>query len=537
MHDDVFKQYFLDSECSLEYFLTEVDHPKIRNSYVNYYLHGLKLDDIWFVGFLEHFTEDVAALQKLLNLNVIESPKENVGKYKKKSARAILSEEVIEKFKELNKEDYEFYEKALEERKKRIDLFGAWTSDALDIETGVDQSMLYDQNLERNRNHISLQENAIERQKKAMEKQKGAIEQQKIAISKLKDVIDGKQARIAEIMDIYSGKQDVIRKKDETLKGVRANLRDLSAHLQAARADAYSAEGQLRQTQSKIDTMSNSKFWKARGLYLHYKEGMSSGLRNPHLFLLFVKKRVRKLWRVLSRKIFGLRYKNLPLNDKELYLSLHVPKTAGTTLRILLQRKFRKNIYLDYEYEEDKSDGLTQSIDAIHTHNPFVDYKDLHPNIKIIIFLREPLSRAISHYFYWKKIKAAGIDLHYHGPIFDEYFVKREASLEEFLIDSPDWLRNIYTDGYLAQANIDDIWFVGFQEHFDDDLQRLATIFKMSEKDSTIISENVNRAKSPIEVSQKVKDEFYRKNFKDKVFYDKMLRERNRSRELPKENL
>ncbi len=50
----------------------------------------------------------------------------------------------------------------------------------------------------------------------------------------------------------------------------------------------------LMQKELQIRTMQASKFWKMRHIYIHYKNGIKEGFKNPFLFFKFVKKRINK---------------------------------------------------------------------------------------------------------------------------------------------------------------------------------------------------------------------------------------------------
>jgi hypothetical protein len=118
-------------------------------------------------------------------------------------------------------------------------------------------------------------------------------------------------------------------------------------------------------------------------------------------------------------------------------ISVHVPKTAGTTLLHYLQTHF--NVFEDNEawgYASllkamlKKSD-LVKTYDCIHGHFPAMKYR-FYPNTIFITFVREPLERMVSHYYYWKKVYEIGNPG--RDPYVDSLF-KRDISLSDFVFE------------------------------------------------------------------------------------------------------
>jgi hypothetical protein len=210
----------------------------------------------------------------------------------------------------------------------------------------------------------------------------------------------------------------------------------------------------------------------------------------------------------------------------EVLLSIHVPKTGGTTLREILLERFGKNLYLDYGYDTNIKNPSTD-IRAIHTHNPYRVYDQLR-NPYILTILREPLERAISHYYYWLNIPHTD-DPEPHGDIYIKHFRDNRSDLETFLLSGDDWLVNIYTEHFLYPLKEpDDFWFVGFLETFNEDIVDLQKLLGLKPKTMPVL----NKSKKPQKtISDVVKQEFYRLNQRDKDFYDMMLSERSRRKQ------
>lgn len=206
----------------------------------------------------------------------------------------------------------------------------------------------------------------------------------------------------------------------------------------------------------------------------------------------------------------------------EALLSIHIPKTGGTSLREVLLERFKLNLYLDYGYDTNIQNPKSK-IDAIHTHNPYEVYENILQNPKILTILREPLDRAISHYYYWLNIPSSA-DPEPHGEIYIKHFRDNRPDLETFLLSGDDWMKNIYTEHFLHPLQKpEDFWFVGFLETFNDDITDLQKLLGMK----TVSLPILNKGKKPANtLPDQVKQDFYHLNQRDKEFYDMMLSER-----------
>jgi Sulfotransferase family len=91
-------------------------------------------------------------------------------------------------------------------------------------------------------------------------------------------------------------------------------------------------------------------------------------------------------------------------------VSVHIPKTAGTSLALVLDRCFHRRIMYDYQdYSEpqiasaevSKNASFIQNyFHALHGHFFASKYFDVFPNASFIATLRHPVSRVISQFFH-----------------------------------------------------------------------------------------------------------------------------------------
>jgi len=96
-------------------------------------------------------------------------------------------------------------------------------------------------------------------------------------------------------------------------------------------------------------------------------------------------------------------------------VSLHIPKTAGTSFRNILKEVYgsshvarldiRRNIEVDGRIF--KGSGLKKGVQVVHGHFSFrklTDNFDIPSGCPVVTWLREPAERVISNYYYLDKI-------------------------------------------------------------------------------------------------------------------------------------
>lgn len=159
----------------------------------------------------------------------------------------------------------------------------------------------------------------------------------------------------------------------------------------------------------------------------------------------------------------------LKLNSGPL-MSVHIPKTAGTTFRHLLCDKYGSTMLVDY------NDGyraplnplqLTSEVACVHGHFSPAKYLNVISNGIWIVWLRDPIQRLISSYYQY---------LH-HPNLNDSTYIKLfksglETDLVSFLFS--DDFRNSQRC-FLTPLKIEDFDFVGVCEYFDDSVKLLNT--------------------------------------------------------------
>ena len=178
-------------------------------------------------------------------------------------------------------------------------------------------------------------------------------------------------------------------------------------------------------------------------------------------------------------------------------VSVHIPKTAGTSLRIGLERALGTRLLLDYddrplargpEHDDRRSrsaeevradpDRLVRDYDAVHGHFIASKYLPLGERARFAVFLREPVARTLSQYRHWRRTPnapnpiAAGIRAGAVGP-------GDLAELPEH--------RQIYA-AFLGGIDLERFAFVGLAEQYDTSLALFRAIFGI---DLPVLRENV----------------------------------------------
>ena len=186
-------------------------------------------------------------------------------------------------------------------------------------------------------------------------------------------------------------------------------------------------------------------------------------------------------------------------------ISLHIPKTAGSTFRRHLCALFEGRIVFDYNGPYEFIDpypptpavryhrlihrirvrrlgpGHPRPGDAcIHGHLQVRKYLDTYPDAQLVTWLRDPVERVVSHYYHWKQRPDYG-----HSTC--RRLIREDLSLVEFAsLPEMQNLQHRYLDGIPLEA----FWFVGIQEYYEDLIGQFYR--QLGETPREIASANVN---------------------------------------------
>lgn len=216
-------------------------------------------------------------------------------------------------------------------------------------------------------------------------------------------------------------------------------------------------------------------------------------------------------------------------------ISLHLPKTAGSSFRATLEEYYKNGMIRDYAdlpintplFKRNVSalkkcimpDTIEQDVACIHGHFLPIKYFFVR-EAKFITWMRDPVERLASHYYYWMR--------HYnpqHCPSLHRRVVEEKWSLERFCLSRE--MRNFYGQ-FLWGFPMSRFSFIGITEYYDSEIKYFSSQFIQSTLPAYSI--NINEAKKEAtyfsdEIALREKIEAY--HSKDVALYQKALRMRS----------
>ncbi len=221
-------------------------------------------------------------------------------------------------------------------------------------------------------------------------------------------------------------------------------------------------------------------------------------------------------------------------------VSLHLPKTAGSSFLATLERSFGAALLPDYAdipmntplYERNKSalqnclsnaENAFQGIKCIHGHFLPLKYLLLSDkrHVTFVTWLRNPVERLLSHYHYWQRTFNPET-----APPLHRKFMEEKWSLERFCL-GPE-VRNMYFQ-FLYGFPLEYFSFIGITEFYDDDFAFFVSHFM----DSSLEPERLNVGKSAAEaykISESLRNDVEQYHSKDMELYRRALEMRLRRR-------
>ena len=166
-------------------------------------------------------------------------------------------------------------------------------------------------------------------------------------------------------------------------------------------------------------------------------------------------------------------------------ISVHVPKCGGISFRGWLESALGKGRVLwDYgdgvvnpaaEMNTDPAGFLAKHANktalpngylAVHGHFWVEKYRSVQDATRIC-FLRDPVQRTISNYFYWKTADPKGHQLH-------GLFLEEDWGLLQFA-QIPE-MKDFYREHYFRNSAIDGFDFIGDMARYDTEIARLEVL-------------------------------------------------------------
>lgn len=209
-------------------------------------------------------------------------------------------------------------------------------------------------------------------------------------------------------------------------------------------------------------------------------------------------------------------------------VSVHVPKTAGTSFRAILQQVYGDDnvVRLDYPLELERikidrkvweENQLPLGVRVIHGHFNAQRLKqrvEIPESARMITWLRHPVDRVISDYFYLQSRLQHFLEQGGHNTTI---LKKMQRSLFEFA--SAEVNQNVQSR-WLAGTPLSEFTFVGIQEFYDTEVASLSRALGWT-KEPNIPQHNITEDRP--EVSEAERAQIAALNTKDMVLYEQAL--------------
>ncbi|WP_370479356.1 sulfotransferase domain-containing protein [Tamlana flava] len=185
-------------------------------------------------------------------------------------------------------------------------------------------------------------------------------------------------------------------------------------------------------------------------------------------------------------------------------ISIHIPKTAGTSLTNILRRQYPDALELLYQHNNnsEKNKQMWQGepivlghrgIRCIHGHFPAkLSLKQSYPEAKIITWMRNPVERMISTYNYYKKLPLNHNQIH-------RRFINENWDIIDLSYNLVHEVKS-----YLGDFRLEDFDFIGFTECQQKSLVSLSNMMNWN-MINTDVFENVNSTKTTFDYGVKDK--------------------------------
>ena len=180
----------------------------------------------------------------------------------------------------------------------------------------------------------------------------------------------------------------------------------------------------------------------------------------------------RLRWRKLWLAIAARRLHRCAMAEDTRLISIHLPKSGGTSVRGSLERQFGDRALFDYGRGPLGPDrdlvepGLPPGIDLVHGHFRPGRYDAVQSAFRFT-FLRQPVDLLLSFYFFWRTMPDQGQALH-------RRFLDEQPTLEAFATWGP--IQKLSSDTFFGGYDMERFDFIGFHETRASDMMRLNDI-------------------------------------------------------------
>lgn len=224
--------------------------------------------------------------------------------------------------------------------------------------------------------------------------------------------------------------------------------------------------------------------------------------------------------------------------DHNILLSLHLPKTGGTTFKYLMREIYKDQmIEIKGGFVNHVDDSIKREVEkkqsehascVIYGHYYLDKFHAVYPQAKLAVWLRDPVQRLLSQYFY-KERTGDGVG-------YTEEELHNEGNIYKF-VSQPD--RQNIMSNMIGNHKIEDFDFVGLTEEFDKSMDLFSKIFstkkaythkskiilgivkffKMNEIHVKYKNRNPNRKSGEYEISENLRQAILDINKEDTALY------------------
>lgn len=221
-----------------------------------------------------------------------------------------------------------------------------------------------------------------------------------------------------------------------------------------------------------------------------------------------------------------------PSPPRRLIVSVHVPKTAGTSFIRVLESCFGDRLLRDYDDQVMGHGPLSRVLrslyryrlqsprlaryDCVHGHFQPLKYR-YHPGRSLAIWLRDPVERVVSRYHHYRR-HADPAD-----PQFRRYLKRTDLSLTEFA--RVRHFQNLYAH-YLVGVRLRDFDFIGITERYAEGLALFGRVYGLDcVAAQEVPTENLNPEKQGARyvIDDATRDLIERTNRRDMALYREAL--------------
>jgi hypothetical protein len=189
-------------------------------------------------------------------------------------------------------------------------------------------------------------------------------------------------------------------------------------------------------------------------------------------------------------------------------ISIHIPKTGGTSLGQILGGVYGENLWVNYEFQWNREISFKAFIPSgtkcLHGHFEFDAFDEIYPDALKITWLRDPVERTISLYNHIMNKPDSDNDI-----IMELYHSK--PSLIDF--SSIPWVSNNALN-YLGDSKPENFAFIGFLESFNESLRMCAKLLNWNQLPESVWK-NQGEGKSKSDFPDEVKRAIRKNNMEE----------------------